>query len=68
MVETLYCIDASNHPTKFYAGVVVGDRGRVIAAADIVRYMERDRWVLTDVRAHCRKKKWKLERVHTVSD
>jgi hypothetical protein len=61
--ETLYCIDGLTHPTKFFCGVVVDASGRVIAAAHIVRYMERDRWQLQRVRSYCRSKGWKLSRV-----
>ena len=61
--ETLYVIDAPH----FYCGVIIDDEGLVIEAAFIVAYMKRKRWHMSDVRKYCRKKGWKLERVHTTT-
>ncbi len=46
----------------FVAGIVAKD-GRVIAAADILRYMEREKWDGRRVAAYCKAKGWTWERV-----
>jgi len=52
--ETLVRIVAPH----FVAGIVVKN-DRVVAAADVVRYMERRRWTADDVRAYVARKGWK---------
>jgi hypothetical protein len=59
--EILAVIDALNHPTKFYAGVVLWD-DKVVEAADIVKYMRK--WSRARVRDYCAAKGWKISVVH----
>lgn len=63
MIETLAVIDAENHPTKFYCGIVLHD-DRVVEAADIVKYMRG--WSRDRVRDYCKSKGWKVSVVHEV--
>jgi hypothetical protein len=55
ITETLAAIDAPH----FYAGIVLWD-DVVVEAADIVKYMRRQRWSRDRVRAYCAKKSWKV--------
>lgn len=57
--ETIIAIDAPH----FYAGIVARN-GRVIEAADIIKYMRG--WSGRQVGDYCRKKGWKWERVVTL--
>ncbi len=52
-METLAYIDAPH----FYAGIVLSD-GFVVEAADIIKYMAKQRWDLNKVRAYCALKDW----------
>jgi len=55
VTETLAVIDAPH----FYAGIVLhGDH--VVEAADIVKYMAKQRWHRHKVRDYCRSKGWKI--------
>ena len=63
VLETLAAIDAPH----FFAGVVLhgspgGDRegDRATAAADIIRYMVKQRWDRRQIRAYCIRKGWKI--------
>lgn len=60
-VETLAVIDAANHPTKFWAGIVLWD-DKVVEAADIVHYMKK--WKRDRVRDYCKSKGWKVSVVY----
>ena len=55
MTEVLAVIDAPH----FYAGIVLWD-DRVIEAADIVRYMKKQKWSRDRVRDYCKSKGWKI--------
>ena len=55
MTEILAQIDAPH----FCAGIVLRD-DVVIEAADIVKYMRRNRWTRDQVRAYCERKGWKV--------
>ena len=59
MKETIIIIDAPH----FNAGIVARD-GKVIEAADIVRYMKG--WDGARVAAYCKSKGWTWERVVTL--
>ena len=61
MIETLAVIDAPH----FYAGIVLWD-DRVVEAADIVRYMKKQKWTRARVRDHCRSKGWKVSVISQV--
>jgi hypothetical protein len=43
----------------FTAGIVLRD-DIVIEAADIVKYMRRNKWTRDQVRAYCQRKNWKV--------
>lgn len=60
VTETLIVIDAPH----FYAGIIARD-GKVIEAADIVKYMRG--WDGPKVAAYCKRKGWKWAKVHTVT-
>lgn len=57
--EILFAIDAPH----FYAGVVVRN-GRIVEAADIVKYMRG--WNGERFADYCRAKGWRWEKVHEV--
>jgi hypothetical protein len=59
MIETLAAIDAPH----FYGGIVLLD-DRVVEAAPIVGYMERERWTRDRVRSYCAQKSWRVSVVH----
>jgi hypothetical protein len=63
MIEILAVIDAPNHPTKFYAGIVLHD-DVVVEAADIVKYMAKQKWTRARVRDYCNGKGWKVSVVY----
>lgn len=55
MTEILAQIEAPH----FTAGIVLRD-DIVIEAADIVKYMRRNKWTRDQVRAYCQRKNWKV--------
>jgi len=59
MKETLAVIDAPH----FYAGIILWD-DRVVEAANIVKYMRKDKWTRARVRAYCAEKGWTVSVVH----
>jgi hypothetical protein len=59
MIETLAAIDAP----YFYAGVVLHD-DKVVEAADIVKYMRKQKWSRDRVRDYCKQKGWKISVVY----
>lgn len=65
--ETLAYID---WPGKFWAGIVLWghsddhDSDVVIEAADIVRYMKKQKWTRARVRDYCAKRGWTVKVIH----
>lgn len=63
MIETLAMIEAPH----FTAGIVVRD-DVVVEAADIVKYMARNKWTRAQVRAYCARKQWRISVVSETYD
>ena len=59
MIEILAVIDAPH----FYCGIVLRDNV-VVEAADIVKYMAKQKWSRDRVRDYCKQKGWKVFVVH----
>lgn len=55
---TIWTIDAPH----MCAGIQTNESGVVVAAAPIVKYMQRKRWSLEEVADYCRIKGWGLYR------
>lgn len=63
MIETLAVIVAPH----FTCGIVVRD-DVVVEAADIVKYMARNKWTRDQVRAYCKRKRWSISVVSETYD